>query len=190
MVDGDGVRRITELYKARSSVLVGYALVFMGGDRLTSEDLVNDAFHALYLQWAKVSERDDQALYAWLRRVIRNKAVSAYRHLSRMVVYDPQDPLTPLNGPAVDADPAHKVLAAELLDRCAAVIQDLPMRLRVAILLRAEGHSSSVVAGQMGVTAATVRGYWSQALEELRYKVGDVIEILDAMEGPDKEDSA
>lgn len=63
-------------YRRHRSRLVGLAYA-ISGSRLGADDLVHDVMEAAYRDWDRIQERDDPA--AWVRRMVANRAVSAYR---------------------------------------------------------------------------------------------------------------
>jgi RNA polymerase sigma-70 factor (ECF subfamily) len=69
-------RAFEDFYREQYNAVVGlaYALV---GNRWTAEDLVQEAFLAAHHDWARVEALDHPG--AWLRRVVANMAVSAFR---------------------------------------------------------------------------------------------------------------
>lgn len=179
--------QIVRMYIKWSGTLVGYATSWTGGDLGEAEELVNDAFHLLYQEWDQVAGFNDQGRYGWLRTVTRNRAVDAFRRRRRIpLLVDPLEDACCLDQPCADADPvdallAHEqaVLARDLVDRCMTVIHSMPEHLRIALLLRGEGQTSSQIGTQMGLNSSTVRGYWKQAIKELTANAGRVIRILD-----------
>lgn len=58
----------------RRVVAVAFAL---SGSRLAAEDLAQEAFIAAHQKWDRIGEYEKPE--AWVRRVVANKAVSAYR---------------------------------------------------------------------------------------------------------------
>jgi RNA polymerase sigma-70 factor (ECF subfamily) len=60
------------------SLALAYALTGDWGD---AEDLVQDAYAALYRRWAVVSRYEDPA--GWVRHVITNRSASRWRRLAR-----------------------------------------------------------------------------------------------------------
>jgi RNA polymerase sigma-70 factor (ECF subfamily) len=66
----------SEFYRRefRGVVALAYAL---SGSRAGAEDLAQDAFVAAHKHWARIAEYDKPE--AWVRRVVANLAVSAYR---------------------------------------------------------------------------------------------------------------
>jgi RNA polymerase sigma factor (sigma-70 family) len=190
--------QIIRFYRQWSRHLVGYAALLTGGDLPEAEGLVDEAFHQLYLNWTRVEGFNDRGRYGWLRAVIRNKAVNAFRRRDRLPIpIDPLEDAARLDQPSAHDnpdDPVHNLLAREhallargLLDRCMAVIHSMPEHLRIAILLRADGRSSRQIGALMGVDSSTVRGYWQRAIKELTANVGDVIKILDAVDEQDQD---
>jgi RNA polymerase sigma factor (sigma-70 family) len=188
-VTDDVEAQVIRIYKTWSGALVGYATSWTGGDLGEAEGLVDDAFHLLYQQWDRdqVAGFNDQGRYGWLRKVIRNQAVDAFRRRGRIpLLVDPLKDADCLDQPCADADPVHALLAYEhavsardLVDRCMTVIHSMPEHLRIALLLRGDGQTSSQIGTQMRVDSSTVRGYRKQAIEKLTANVGHVIKILD-----------
>lgn len=88
MVDGLGTERLSEtdsggfresfdsFYRREIRNVVGLAYV-LSGRRSAAEDLAQEAFVAAYRQWNRVSALDDPG--AWVRRVVANRSVSAFR---------------------------------------------------------------------------------------------------------------
>jgi RNA polymerase sigma factor (sigma-70 family) len=181
--------QIVRMYQKWSGALVGYAMSWAGGDLGDAEELVEDAFHLLYQKWDQVAGFNDKGRYGWLRTVVRNRAVDAFRRRGRIIplLVDPLDENADcLDQACADTDPVrtllaheHTVLARDLVDRCMTVIHSMPEHLRIALLLRGDAQTSSQIGDQMGVDSSTVRGYWKQAIKELTATVGHVIRILD-----------
>jgi RNA polymerase sigma factor (sigma-70 family) len=176
---------IRQLYRELSRRLVGYATWSTGGGLAEAEDIVDDAFHDLCRQWSRVRLLDHNGRSAWLQRVVRNKAVSAYRQRRRLVPVDPLNDRARLDRPTENVDQAHVLLANDLLDQCLAVIHTLPHHVRLAIRLRLDGFNSREIGCQLGVDSSTVRGYWARVTQEITDKVGPVLKILDGVDGED-----
>jgi RNA polymerase sigma-70 factor (ECF subfamily) len=188
MGDADAAE-IHAVYRSESRRLVGYAKWLLGGNLADAEDVVDEAFGDLCRRWSDLRTLDEPIQRAWLRRVVRNKAISAYRRQRSTIVVDPLGDARRLDRATGD-DQAHVLLARELLDQCLAVIQSLPSHLRLAIVLRAEGLTSGEIGEQLGVDSSTVRGYWAKVIQELHAKVGPVLRILDDELAEDGEGSA
>ena len=63
-------------YENHRTRLVGLAFA-ISGSRLGADDLVHDVMEAAYRDWDRIQERDAPA--AWVRRMVANRATSAYR---------------------------------------------------------------------------------------------------------------
>lgn len=185
MIDDADAKEIVELYRVCSRQRVVTAMRWTGGDLAGAQEITQEAFHAACLQWRTVGRYDQARQLAWLRQVVRNKAVWAFRARQRLTLVDPIEDRAMLDGPARTAEPAQAVLARDLLHRCIAVIDTLPEHLRVAILLRCDPdhqYTSTEIGAILEVDASTVRGYWRKVIQELSERVGPVIKILDETE--------
>jgi RNA polymerase sigma factor (sigma-70 family) len=188
----DGVQQIGVLYRKWSKPLIGYVLPWTGQDYEEADGFVTEAFHEMFRKWNEVQAYDERRKYGWLRTVARNQAVSAYRRQRGMVeLVDPVGMAHRLDTPSFEDEPVfavlereHHQLAVGLVEQCMAVIQAMPSHLRIALLLRGEGHTSREIGEEICVDPSTVRGYWKQAIQQIVHKVGDVIRILDDVEDP------
>jgi RNA polymerase sigma-70 factor, ECF subfamily len=63
-------------YQCERSALLAMALL-VSGDPSRAEDLVHDVFEAVYRDWERVAQRENPS--AWVRRMLLNKSVSAFR---------------------------------------------------------------------------------------------------------------
>lgn len=121
-------------------------------DQQAAEDVAQDAFGQLYLDWPKVREYDRPA--AWVRRVAIRMAVrTARRDRVRHV-------LTTTTGP--DAEPGRADLDL------AAALRGLPARQRAAIALHYyEDRPVEEVGELLGCSASTVRTHLARARARL-----------------------
>jgi RNA polymerase sigma-70 factor (ECF subfamily) len=71
-----GLESFESFYRREFRAMVGLALA-LSGSRIAAEDLAQEAMMVAHKRWAEVArlERPD----AWVRRVVSNMAVSAYR---------------------------------------------------------------------------------------------------------------
>lgn len=69
-------RTFEDFYRREYTAVVALAYA-LSGNRWTAEDLAQDAFLAVHRDWARVEGLDQPA--AWVRRVVSNMAVSAFR---------------------------------------------------------------------------------------------------------------
>ncbi len=76
-VEGEAFREsFDSFYERELSSVVGLAYV-LSGSRSGAEDLAQEGFLAAYRHWDRIVSFDDPG--AWVRRVVANRAVSAYR---------------------------------------------------------------------------------------------------------------
>lgn len=133
------------------------ALTLITGDVHLAEEAVQEAFARLCLNWARVSEYEDQA--AWVRRVAVNRARDHHRFLLRKARF-----LLRLADSAPAMEPA-----ASMDPRVAEVIRNLPLKQRTAIaLFYLADLSLADVAGAMSISEGAVKRHLSRARDSLR----------------------
>lgn len=138
--------------------LLRYAVT---GDRELARDLVQDVMLKAYTQWARVAGADHPRLY--VRTMVTRAFVSwrrrwTVRHvlLSRSDLPD-GEPVADHASALVDRDDAWRRLAT------------LPRQQRAVLVLRYyERLTDDEIAGVLGCSSGTVRGYASRALATLR----------------------
>ena len=100
------------LYRARRRGLIGYAMAVLANDRASAEDAVDEAFLDIWRHAASYSGSGQGD--AWVRRLVRNKAIDIVRRGREVLSDDPQafsgrdatDPITPFDLAASDSDAA------------------------------------------------------------------------------------
>lgn len=70
------IRNFESFYRSEYRAVVGLAYA-LSGSRLVAEDIAQDAFLAAHKQWDRVAFYEQPE--AWVRRVVSNLAVSAFR---------------------------------------------------------------------------------------------------------------
>ena len=131
------------------------------GNSSEAEEIMQDAFLALWERWDRISEMDDPTgyLYRTAMNVFRKRSRRASLALRRTLSLA-SDPL-----PFSEIDEQQDIVAA---------LAELTPRRRAALVLTDVMDYSSEEAGRaLGVTAGTVRGLASRARETLRRQVGD-----------------
>jgi RNA polymerase sigma-70 factor (ECF subfamily) len=130
------------------------------GNAAEAEEIMQDAFLALWERWGRVSTLGDPTGYLYrtamnvFRRRRRRAALAVRRALS----------LAPDPAPFSEIDLQQDVLAA---------LSALTPRQRAALVLTGVMDYSSEEAGRaLGVTAGTVRGLASRARDSIRRQVG------------------
>lgn len=140
-------------------VAIGFAL---SGSRPAAEDLAQDAFIAAHQSWDRIGRYENPQ--AWVRRVMVNRSVSAYRsRLSearailrlggqRQSVVEPMDP----------EDAAFW-----------AAVRGLPTRQRQAVVLHyVEDLAVSEIAETLGCAVNTAKAHLHKARKNLAVKLG------------------
>jgi RNA polymerase sigma factor (sigma-70 family) len=71
---------LADLFKRHSNSIHRRAYVLSQGDGALAEDLVQDAFIAVFRDWSKLRTWDEASLLARLRTIVANKAIDEFRH--------------------------------------------------------------------------------------------------------------
>ncbi|MFI5592544.1 SigE family RNA polymerase sigma factor [Amycolatopsis sp. NPDC051758] len=148
---------LTELFHAHRPGLVRLAVLLLG-DRGLAEDVVQDAFVALFRRWPL----DDPAgAGGYLRVSVVNGARSAQR---RAALRRRHHKAEPDDGPPADAE----ALLGEEHREVLAAVRRLPRRQREVLVLRYwSGLSEAEIAETLGVSRGTVKTCASRALAKL-----------------------
>jgi RNA polymerase sigma-70 factor (ECF subfamily) len=131
------------------------------GDAGEAEEIMQDAFLALWERWERVAAMGDPTgyLYRTSMNVFRKRGRRAALAVRRRLSLAP-DPV-----PFADIDERQDVVVA---------LRQLSPRQRAAVvLLDALDYSSEDAAKALGVTAGTVRGLASRARESLRRQMSE-----------------
>lgn len=147
--DEEAFRALVERYKKRA-YWVAYNLV---GDEDDARDIAQEAFIRVFKSIRTFDLR--YKFYTWLYRIVTNLGVDALRKRGgqkRVSIEDVGDIRSSEIGP-------HDGLErAELRERVAEALEDLPPQYRAVMVLREiEGFSSREIADMVGSTHATVR---------------------------------
>lgn len=132
-------------------------------------DDAEDLAHEAYLRLAKEVEAgrypDDAA--AWLHRAGWNLAMSRGRHLTVV-----GRKLAELPRQTAPASPDRAVIGRETQASIEAVLADLPVTEREALILAAQGYHGDEVAESIGRTVGATRTLLCRARAKLRAKLG------------------
>lgn len=154
---------VYELYDAHYQSLVRVAETLVR-DAATAEEVVQDAFVALYGAWSRL--RDTGKAGAYLERSVVNRSRSVLR---RRAVEDKY-------APAPAADTGTDDAVATLLERwvVVAALQGLPTRQREVVVLRFYADlSEAEIAKAMGITRGTVKSHTARGVSALREVLDD-----------------
>jgi RNA polymerase sigma-70 factor (sigma-E family) len=153
---------VTELYRAHALRLIRLAHVMLG-DRVSAEDVVQEAFCGLYRRWDHLS--DAQNALRYVRASVLNGSRSALRRRGRP---DHQDP------PVAEASAEAIVLSGEERRRVMRALRRLPSRQRETLVLRFYlDLSDEEIAATMGISPSTVRSATYRALASLGRILGE-----------------
>ncbi|MFC9819280.1 RNA polymerase sigma factor [Streptomyces erythrochromogenes] len=158
--DGDpGPPTVTELYRAHRLGLVRLAVLLVD-DLATAEDVVQDAFTALYRRHGEQITEVDNAL-GYLRTSVVNTARSVLRRRRTARAWTPP--------PAVDLPSAedHVVLDEAHREVLAALARLTPRRRQVLVLRYWADLSEAEIATTLGISRGAVKSNASRGLDAL-----------------------
>ena len=151
-------QHVTALYQAHALGLVRLAVLMMG-DQPTAEDVVQDAFLALYRRWPTLKDPDRALAYA--RASVLNGCRMVHRANSR------HDGIT-LATPDDTESAEETALLGEASREVLAALRRLPARQREAVVLRYYLDMTEDQAAQaMRVSRGTVKSATSRGLAAL-----------------------
>lgn len=166
----EGRRRIFEdVYISQRKHLIAYVLTILGGDVHAAEDAVDEAFTDIWRRCDDLAEKLDNP--AWLRRVVRNKAVDYLRKVGGR-----EESLTPALI-ATTADEAQTPEHAALLSderawlRGALSVLNVDQR-EVVVMCYFEGRSLQDIAALSNCPVGTVKTRLHYARAKLRDWMG------------------
>jgi RNA polymerase sigma-70 factor (sigma-E family) len=154
---------VTALYQEHALGLVRLAHVMLG-DRLTAEDVVQEAFGGLCRRWKHLADTDRALQY--VRSSVLNGCRSVLRRrrtAQRVTAYQP---------PAVSAELT--ALAGEERRAVMRALRRLPDRQREVLVLRFYlDEPEAEIARLMGISPSTVRSTAHRALAKLGHLLGE-----------------
>lgn len=158
-----------ELYDMHASMALAVALRVVG-DRQEAEDLVHDAFVAV---WRKIDrfDADRGSLRAWLMTVVRNRAIDRVRaRRPKMDLEDADERSLLRTGPNPTWEEALQRTSATDVRAAMAALPD--EQRRAVELAYFEGYTYREVAEATGVPPGTANGRLRLALAKLRDALG------------------
>lgn len=158
--EADTRAAVSALYAEHATPMLRVATVLLGDRSALAEDVVQDAFLALYGAWPRL--RDRQAVVGYLHRSVVNGVRSKQR---RVVVAQRYRP----DAPRAVASAEETALASAPGGPVVAAVRALPAREREVVLLR---HyldlSERDTAEVLGLRPGSVKAYSSRGLARLR----------------------
>jgi RNA polymerase sigma-70 factor (sigma-E family) len=150
---------VTELYRTHYRSLVRVAALLVG-DVAAAEEVVQDAFAAVYAGWLRL--RDSDRALPYLRRSVVNRSYSVLR---RRAVADRNAPKPAPDMPSAE----HGALARLENSAVVSALGALPARQRQAIVLRYyAGLSEAQTAAAMRISQGAVKSHTARAMAALR----------------------
>jgi RNA polymerase sigma-70 factor (ECF subfamily) len=131
------------------------------GNAAEAEEIMQDAFLALWERWDRVGAIQNPTAYLY------RTAMNVFRKRSRRaaLAYRRALSLAPTDAPFFEIDEQQDVIAA---------LEELTPRQRAALVLTDAMDYTSEEAGQaLGISPGTVRGLASRARERLRRRLGE-----------------
>ena len=165
--DTDATHNVTVLYDAHAVSMIRIALLMLG-DRAAAEDVVQDAFFALYRRWPKLT--DPVNAVAYVRSAVFNGCRDALRRHARR---DRRERATAWSWQ--DAGSAEAVaLIGDDRRRILAAVRRLPDRQREALVCRYYLEmSEEETARAMNISRGTVKSTTSRAVAALGRILGE-----------------
>jgi len=154
--------RFEEFAATRLPAVLRFAGV-LTADRALAEDVVQEVLIRASSRWGQLDRLDHPELY--VRKMIVNEYLSWRRRSWRLLPRGSADEVDPR------VTPDHAGQHAER-DALLGELSKLPRRQRTVLVLRYyQGLSDPEIAGVLGCTPGTVRGYASRALAALRVEL-------------------
>jgi RNA polymerase sigma-70 factor (sigma-E family) len=155
----DAETAVTALYSAHWRPLVRLAAL-LTGDASVAEEIVQDAFVALYRRWGSLG--DPAAALAYVRAIVVNGSRSRVRH--RLVEERHRQPAAP-----DPAGPEEIALRASDDARVLHALRTLPRRQQEVLVLRYYGDlSEAEIAAAIGVSRGSVKRHAFRGMAALR----------------------
>jgi RNA polymerase sigma-70 factor (sigma-E family) len=158
----DAATAVTALYSAHWRPLVRLAAL-LTGDASVAEEIVQDAFVALYRRWGKLG--DPAAALGYVRVAVVNGSRSRVRH--RIVEERNRQPAAP-----DPAGPEEVAVRASEDARVLAALRTLPPRQQEVLVLRYYGDlSEAEIAATIGISRGSVKRHAFRGMAGLRERL-------------------
>jgi RNA polymerase sigma-70 factor (ECF subfamily) len=161
--DEEVVERFEDFFLREFSSVVGLAYV-LSGSSLAAEDLAQEAFMAAQRDWTRIGGYDNPG--AWVRKVVANKAKSAFRNRTREVGAMIRLALKRGVAPGVYELPSEH---AEVWS----AVRSLPKRQQQVVALHyLQSYTISEIAAALSIAEGTVKAHLHQGRNVLRQQLG------------------
>jgi len=141
-------------------------------DRQTAEDVVAEAFIAVYTKFHQYDARRD--FVPWFHRIVINRCLKELRGRSRVVWCEPATTSSVEDLPDLALSPEQRALQKEESLYVADALERLSIKLRLVIVLRYYGGlDDRAIAQTLGCPYPTVRWRMHEAHKQLRHLLTD-----------------
>lgn len=153
------------LYELTAGRLLAIARGIVGGRADVAEEVVQESFLRVW-RWAHRYDPAKGAAYAWLVRIVRNRALTAREQLHRRE--DGHDELDDDMAESGAGDPADHAMRSEDARRVNACLANLPANHRRSLsLVYFEGLTHRELAERLGVQLGTAKSWVRRGLEQM-----------------------
>ncbi|WIM10637.1 RNA polymerase sigma factor [Enhydrobacter sp.] len=157
-------RAFARLYELTGARMLAVARGIVGRPDL-AEDVVQDSFLRVW-RWAHRYDPGKGPAYAWLIRIVRNRALSAKDRLHRREVAQCELDADTLVLP--DRDPADQAIQSEAARQVNACLANLPLNHRRSVaLVYFEGLTHRELAARLGVQLGTAKSWVRRGLAQM-----------------------
>ena len=153
------------LYELTAGRLLSIARGIVGGRSDVAEEVVQESFLRVW-RWAHQYDPAKGAAYAWLVRIVRNRALTAREQLHRREdCHDAlEDDIVETNA----SDPADQAMRSEDARRVNGCLANLPANHRRSLsLVYFEGLTHRELAERLGVQLGTAKSWVRRGLEQM-----------------------
>ena len=157
-------RAFARLYELTGGRMLAVARGIVGRSDV-AEDVVQESFVRVW-RWAHRYDPDKGPAYAWLVRIVRNRALSAKDRLHRRE--GPQCELDADMPDQAEPDPADRAIRSEAARQVQACLANLPLNHRRSVaLVYFEGLTHRELAARLGVQLGTAKSWVRRGLAQM-----------------------
>lgn len=155
-------QELEDCHRENAARIFAHIFLFTKRDKETSEDVVQETFHAATRAWERIREMQTDERRKWLFGTASHIAVDHFRVSQRArahqaAVWERHYRLPP-------DDTVRLALTGAALEHCWKVIERMPPRQHVVALLRWRcGYANGEIAEMLGISAKTVSAHVSAA---------------------------
>lgn len=164
--------REEQLYERYAPRLLAVCQRYIG-DSSVAEDVLHDSFISIFKSLGRFDFRGENALYAWMRRIVVNKSLDWLKHRAREPI-----PLQDERLPdyADESDPEASDIGRIPMEVLNQMIMDLPEGYRTIFNLYClEGWSHAQIAKKLGIKENSSSSQYKRAKMRLAQKINNYL---------------